>query len=72
MIAAQAPIEKFGGVVKAQRKAKGWSQEQLAQSAGLSRPTVARIESGNAVSTDTMAKVAAALNIEVNVAVADQ
>lgn len=72
MIAAQAPIEQFGGIVKAQRKAKGWSQEQLAQAAGLSRPTVARIESGNAVSTDTMAKVAAVLNIEVNVAVADQ
>lgn len=67
MIAAQAPIEQFGGVVKAQRKVKGWSQEQLAQAAGLSRPTVARIESGSAVSTATLAKIANALGIEIKV-----
>jgi HTH-type transcriptional regulator/antitoxin HipB len=67
MIAAQAPIEQFGGVVKAQRKAKGWSQQQLAQAAGLSRPTVARIESGSAVSTATLAKIANALGIEIKV-----
>lgn len=67
MIAAQAPIEQFGGVVKAQRKAKGWSQEQLAQAAGLSRPTVARLESGSAVSTATLAKIANSLGIEIKV-----
>jgi len=64
-----APIERFGDIVKAQRHAKDWSQDQLAHAAGLSRPTVARIEAGSAVSTATLSKVAVALSIEVHVAV---
>ena len=70
MMAAPAPIEQFGDIVKAQRHAKGWSQDQLADAAGLSRPTVARIEAGNAVSTATLSKIARALSIEVSVDVA--
>jgi len=62
-------IEQFGDIVKAQRKHRGWSQDQLAEAADLSRPTVARIESGSAVSTATLAKIAAALNIEINLEV---
>jgi len=58
-------IEQFGDIVKAQRKHRGWSQDQLADAADISRPTVARIESGSAVSTATLAKVAQALSIEI-------
>jgi len=63
----QAPIERFGEIVKAQRQHKGWSQDQLAAAAAVSRPTVARIEAGSAVSTATVAKIAEALSIEVSV-----
>jgi HTH-type transcriptional regulator/antitoxin HipB len=67
MITAQTPIGRFGEIVKAQRKTKGWSQQQLADTAGVSRPTVARIEAGSAVSTATLAKIADALGIEIKV-----
>lgn len=63
----QVPIEQFGDIVKTQRKHRGWSQDQLADAADISRPTVARIEAGSAVSTATLAKVAEALKIEINV-----
>jgi len=65
MTQQQAPIEQFGDIVKAQRKHKSWSQDQLADLADVSRPTVARIEGGSAVSTATLAKVAQALSIEI-------
>ena len=70
MTPPQAPIEQFGDIVKAQRKHRGWSQDQLADAADMSRPTVARIEAGSAVSTATLTKIAAALNIEINLEVA--
>lgn len=66
MTATSTPIERFGTLVKAQRQRKGWSQQQLAEAADISRPTVARIEAGSAVSTATLAKVAEALGIEVS------
>ena len=70
MSSPQASIERFGDIVKAQRKNKGWSQDQLADAANVSRPTVARIEAGSAVSTATLAKIAKALGIEVSVEIA--
>lgn len=66
MTSQQAPIERFGDLVKVQRQHKGWSQDQLAIAAAVSRPTVARIEAGRAVSTVTLAKIAQALGIEVS------
>lgn len=47
------------------RVGRDWTQRQLALSAGLSRPTVARIERGDDVSTATLAKVAGALGLKV-------
>lgn len=67
MTSSQASIERFSDVVKVQRKHRGWSQDQLAETAKVSRPTVARIEAGSAVSTATLAKVARALGIEISV-----
>ncbi|HEY8066248.1 MAG TPA: helix-turn-helix domain-containing protein [Methylosinus sp.] len=54
MIVAQA---------RAARGLLGWSQEQLAEAAGLSHPTVKRFETGKGanVSTDAVAKMRAAL-----------
>lgn len=42
-----------------------WTQREVAERAGVSRPTVARIERGDDVSTATLAKVAAALGLTV-------
>ena len=42
-----------------------WTQSELAEHAGVSRPTVARIERGDDVSTATLAKVLAALGMKV-------
>lgn len=53
------------------RVARAWTQDELAQRSGLSRPTVARIERGDNVSTATLAKVAGALGLRVSV-IADQ
>ncbi|MEZ7755374.1 helix-turn-helix transcriptional regulator [Microbacterium paraoxydans] len=54
----------FGDVIREARKAKGWSQIELGEAAGLSRPTIARIEANNDVTTATIAKVASALGLK--------
>lgn len=54
----------FGGIIRDARKRRGWSQAELAESSGLSRPTVARIEAGNDVTTATIAKVARVLGLK--------
>lgn len=46
------------------RAAHKWSQIELASRAGVSRPTVARIERGDDVSTATLVKVALALDLK--------
>ncbi|MGF7437004.1 helix-turn-helix domain-containing protein [Lentilactobacillus senioris] len=47
------------------RKAKGWTQEQLADQSGLSIRTIQRLESGSDASLDTLRLVAEALNVSV-------
>ena len=49
-----------------------WTQHELAERAGVSRPSVARIERGDDVSTATLEKVAAALRLRVELTQADQ
>ena len=58
-------IVTFGIKIRDARKVRKWSQDVLADEAGVSRPTIARIERGDDVSTATLAKVAAALEMEV-------
>lgn len=54
----------FGGVIREARKKQGWSQAELGVKSGLSRPTIARIEANNDVTTATIAKVAQALGLK--------
>ncbi|WP_454293557.1 helix-turn-helix transcriptional regulator [Salana multivorans] len=53
----------FGDVIREARKKHGWSQAELGEKAGVSRPTIARVEANNDVTTATIAKVALALGL---------
>lgn len=50
-------------IVRAARKAKGWTQAELADKAGLSLPTVSRLEGGKVAGVKAWGKIAAALGI---------
>ncbi|UNK47803.1 helix-turn-helix domain-containing protein [Arthrobacter sulfonylureivorans] len=53
----------FADTIREARHQHGWSQETLAEQAGVSRPTIARVEAGNDISTATLAKIAEALGL---------
>jgi transcriptional regulator with XRE-family HTH domain len=54
--------------VRAARVTHGWSQVELAERAGVSRPTVARVEASEDVNTAKLMSIAATLRmvLEVN------
>lgn len=54
----------FGDIIRDARKKQGWSQAELGEKSGLSRPTIARVEGNNDVTTATIAKVAQALGLK--------
>lgn len=54
----------FGETIREARKKRGWSQAELGQKSGVSRPTIARVEANNDVTTATIAKVAQALGLK--------
>lgn len=55
------PARGVGQDVRDARRALGWSQTELATLAQVSRPTIARVETGANISTRTLQKVAKAL-----------
>lgn len=61
----------IGNNVRTARNARGWTQTQLAEQAGISRATIARIERGSHISTATLEKIVAALGVQVLVAEAE-
>lgn len=56
-----------GQRVRETRRALAWSQAQLALRAGVSRPTIARIEADQHVQMATLVQVAAVLDLQVAV-----
>lgn len=54
----------FGDIIREARKKQGWSQAELGEKSGLSRPTIARVEANNDVTTATIAKLAQALGLK--------
>lgn len=50
-----------GQDIRVARRALGWSQTELANRAQVSRPTIARVETGVNISTGMLEKVAKAL-----------
>lgn len=61
----------FGKSVQAARLERGWSQDELAEKAGVSRPTVSRVELGHEPSMRTARKLATALGLSVEIADGD-
>ncbi|PZT91585.1 MAG: transcriptional regulator [Gordonia sp. (in: high G+C Gram-positive bacteria)] len=62
----------FGTRIRQARDARGWSQGELAARAHVSRPTIARTERGDDVSTATLVKVASALGLAVEITAGDK
>jgi transcriptional regulator with XRE-family HTH domain len=60
----EEPEANFGDVIREARKKQGWSQAELGEKSGLSRPTIARIEANNDVTTATIGKVARVLGLK--------
>lgn len=57
-------LSLFGANVRHQRKAKGWTLEQLATAVGVSAVTIGKIERGKAAPLfETAEKIAAALDV---------
>jgi transcriptional regulator with XRE-family HTH domain len=54
----------LGDIIREARKKQGWSQAELGEKSGLSRPTIARVEANNDVTTATIAKLAQALGLK--------
>ncbi|AIE82430.1 helix-turn-helix transcriptional regulator [Actinotignum sp. GS-2025e] len=55
------PARGLGNDIREARRALGWSQAELASHAQVSRPTIARVETGSNISTGTLEKVIKAL-----------
>lgn len=70
--------EKHGSMLSIARRihevrlAAGWSQNDLADRAGVSRPSIARIERGDDVSTATLGKIADTLGLALQITDADE
>lgn len=53
----------LGDAIREARRRHGWSQAELGEKSGVSRPTVARVEANNDVTTATIAKIARVLGL---------
>jgi transcriptional regulator with XRE-family HTH domain len=53
----------FGETIREARKKRGWSQMELGQKSGVSRPTIARVEANDDVTTATIGKIAQVLGL---------
>lgn len=62
------PMTEIAKRVREARLAAGLSQQELADQAGVSRPSVARVESGEDMSTATLAKITGALGLVLQLA----
>ncbi|GAA2241620.1 hypothetical protein GCM10010413_50060 [Promicromonospora sukumoe] len=61
----------FGDTIREARKRQGWSQVELGEKSGVSRPTIARVEANKDVTTATIIKIAQALGLTLELKDAD-
>lgn len=59
-------IARLGARLAAVRLKRNWTQEQLAREAGVSRPTVARLETGHSTQLTNLVRVLRALDLAEN------
>jgi transcriptional regulator with XRE-family HTH domain len=52
-----------GDIIRKLRNDRNWTQDQLAEKSGLSRPTISMIESGRNAEISSLQAIATALNI---------
>lgn len=72
MLVGQKHRRILGSSIRAKRKKNEWSQEKLAEKAGLSTIFISRIERGvESPSFDSLIKIAKALKVRVRDLVAD-
>lgn len=64
---AAAPMAGIAEQIRRARMDRSWTQAELAEHASVSRPTIARIERGDDVSTATLAKVAGSLDLTLSI-----
>jgi HTH-type transcriptional regulator/antitoxin HipB len=58
-------VERIGRNVKRLRRARGWTQAELAKRAGMHRISVAETEGGRSVSIRALERLAKALRVKV-------
>jgi len=63
--ASNAPMVEFASDNYETRVLLNWTQNELAELAAVSRPTVARFERGYAISTATLEKIVLALELRI-------
>lgn len=63
MLPSPSPMTEIARRVRDARAARGWSQHELAEHSGVSRPTVARVEAGDDVNTAKLMRIAEALGL---------
>jgi predicted transcriptional regulator len=61
------PAKGIGKDIRDARNELGWTQHKLATEAQVSRPTIARVEIGNNISTGTLEKVVKALDKQLRI-----
>lgn len=57
--------KQLGEAIRRFRRKKGFTQANIAKQTGLRQPTISDIENGNVATTETLFKVIAALDIEI-------
>ena len=62
---------QVGLFIRAQRRQRGWTQQELANRAGVTQPMVARIENGNNTRLTTLSRIAAAFYKKINITFTD-
>jgi transcriptional regulator with XRE-family HTH domain len=67
MTESSESLSNVGRAVRVARLERKWSQTKLGDEAGVSRPTIARIERGDDISLATLTKVTAAIGLTVRI-----
>ena len=61
------PARDLGISIREARRDLGWTQHELAKRAKVSRPTIARVETGGNVSTGSLRKILDALGKDLTI-----